>query len=257
MKKNFLTNQRKKTNITYGFFTKNGGYSINNYKSLNCSLSSKDKVSDVKKNIEIAKKNLALKKSKLKIVNQIHSNKVKLINSNNFSKKYTADGIITQDKNISLGVLTADCCPIFIYDLENSFICCLHAGWKGCLKNIVKSAMEKIQRIQKNHNKIYAIIGPCLNLENFEVSIDFKKKFILENNSYKQFFFKIKKSNKYLFDMRNLIAFQFKKNKIKNIKNIDLDTYKNIDLFFSHRRSTHNNELPTGRMINIIGFNNT
>ena len=28
------------------------------------------------------------------------------------------------------------------------------------------------------------------------------------------------------------------------------------DLFFRHRRSTHDATLPTGRMINIIGFNN-
>ena len=42
---------------------------------------------------------------------------------------------------------------------------------------------------------------------------------------------------------------------IKNVTNIDIDTYENKELFFSHRRSTHNNQLPTGRMINIIGFN--
>ena len=39
------------------------------------------------------------------------------------------------------------------------------------------------------------------------------------------------------------------------IENIELDTYSNEELFFSHRRSSHNDKLPTGRMINIIGFN--
>ena len=41
-----------------------------------------------------------------------------------------------------------------------------------------------------------------------------------------------------------------------NIEEIDKDTYSNKKLFFSHRRSTHLQNLPTGRMINIIGFNN-
>ena len=39
------------------------------------------------------------------------------------------------------------------------------------------------------------------------------------------------------------------------IDDVDIDTYENKDLFFSHRRSAHLNQLPTGRMINIIGFN--
>ena len=56
--------------------------------------------------------------------------------------------------------------------------------------------------------------------------------------------------------MRGLIQFQFNNNMINNVYNIDLDTYENEDLFFSHRRSTHNENLPTGRMINIIGFKN-
>ena len=55
--------------------------------------------------------------------------------------------------------------------------------------------------------------------------------------------------------MRNLIKFQLSENKIMKIDDIDIDTYENKDLFFSHRRSTHLNKLPTGRMINIIGFN--
>ena len=38
------------------------------------------------------------------------------------------------------------------------------------------------------------------------------------------------------------------------IINIEIDTYSNKDLFFSHRKAFHNNSLPTGRMINLIGF---
>ena len=41
---------------------------------------------------------------------------------------------------------------------------------------------------------------------------------------------------------------------INDIEDINKDTYSNVELFFSHRRSTHLQNLPTGRMINIIGF---
>ena len=58
-----------------------------------------------------------------------------------------------------------------------------------------------------------------------------------------------------LFDMRGLINFQLKQNFIKNISNDNIDTYDKKNLFFSHRRSLHQNKLPAGRMINIIAFN--
>jgi len=244
------------SNIGYGFFTKNGGCSNDNYASLNCNHNTDDDQNIVNKNIKIAKKKLGLDKSKLKFISQIHSNQVIIIDKNNFSTSVEADGSITKDKDISLAVLTADCCPIFIYDSDINFICCLHAGWKGCLLNIVGSAIKQIQTIQSNVNKIFAIIGPCLDKANFEVSSDLKKKFIVKDSNYDKFFTYINNTKKTHFDMRGLIQFQFNNNMINNVYNIDLDTYDNEDLFFSHRRSTHNESLPTGRMINIIGFNN-
>ena len=243
-------------NLGYGFFTKNGGLSNDNYATLNCNQNIEDDKNILHKNINIAKKNLGLDKSKLKFISQTHSNQVAIINKNNFSTTVVADGSITQDKDVSLAVLTADCCPIFIYDSDINFICCLHAGWKGCLLNIVGSALKKIQTVQPNVNKIFAIIGPCLNKANFEVSFDFKEQFILQDANYDKFFTYIDNTKKTLFDMRGLIQFQFNNNMINNVYNIDLDTYENEDLFFSHRRSTHNENLPTGRMINIIGFKN-
>ena len=102
--------------------------------------------------------------------------------------------------------------------------------------------------------KINAIIGPCLGKKNFEVSEDFKMNFIKTNFHYQKFFSKTKKNKKSLFDMRSLIKYQLISNKIENIDDIIMDTYDNSNFFFSHRRSTHLNQLPTGRMINIIGF---
>ena len=157
--------------IVYGFFTRKDGFSFNNYSSLNCSYSSGDQDIAVKKNIEQAQKKLQLETKKLKLITQIHSNKVIIINNKNFIKPFKADGMITQDKNISIAVLTADCCPIFLFDEEASFISCLHAGWKGCYINIVANALKKIKCIQPRTKNINAIIGPCLNKINFEVNI--------------------------------------------------------------------------------------
>ena len=256
MKRNFYTSKKIiNSKISFGFFSKNGGISKLKYNSLNCSYSSDDKKNNVKKNIKIAEKKINLEKRTLKIINQIHSNKVILINKNNLHKMHQGDGIITKDKSISIAVLTADCCPIFIFDDDATFISCLHAGWKGCYLNIVDKAFQKIRKIQPNRNKINALIGPCLHKNNFNVDEKFRLKFVKKNNKYQKYFHVSRQKGKFLFNMRNLIKSQIRENKVKNIENIDLDTYSNPNLFFSHRKSTHNGNNLTGRMINIIGFN--
>ena len=255
-KKNyFCLNQSNAKKIIYGFFSREGGQSKDNYKFLNCSLSSFDKKNDVMKNIDIAKKNLDIKNHKLKFIKQIHSSKVIIINKNNFNIKNEADGMITKNKKIALSILTADCAPIFIYDNKNPLICALHSGWKGCLNDIITNSIKQITSINHNINNLSAIVGPCLAKRNFEVSSNFQKNFLIKCKKYERFFSKKKESRKYLFDMRGLINFQLKQNLIKNISNIDIDTYDKKNLFFSHRRSFHQNKLPTGRMINIIAFN--
>lgn len=241
--------------IVYGFFTRKDGFSFNNFSSLNCSYNSNDQRIAVRKNIELAQKKLNLEKTKLKLVSQNHSKNVININNKNYIKKFKADGMITKDKNISIAVLTADCCPIFLFDQDASFISCLHAGWKGCYIDIIKNALDKIKNIQTKTSKITAIIGPCLNKINFEVDNNLKEKFIKKESMYENFFINKYKRDKFLFDMRGLVKFQLIKNGIKNIEDIELDTYSNEELFFSHRRSSHKSKLPTGRMINIIGFN--
>jgi len=161
--------------------------------------------------------------------------------------------LITNDFSIALGILTADCTPVFIFDKSKSFICCLHVGWKGCLMDIVKNSMKSILKYNQNTDDLIVIIGPCLAKENFEVSINFKDNFIKSDPNYKIFFTK-KNHDKELFDMRALINFQFNILGVTNIFNLNENTYLNNELFFSHRRATHEKLSGTGRMINIISF---
>ena len=239
--------------VNYGFFTRNGGYSKKNFKSLNCSYASNDIKRYVKKNILTAIKKLNLDNKKLILVKQSHSTKIIHINSKNYNKKHSADGIITKNREIAIGVLTADCAPIFIFDKKKEIICCLHSGWKGTLNNIVKNGVKSISKNKIKRDDLIVIIGPCLSKKNFEVNSDFKNQFIRKNSKYSEFF-KFKNSGKDLFDMRGIINFQFKDLGINNVYNIKKDTYSNKSMFFSYRRSKHIDELNTGRMINIIGF---
>ena len=88
--------------------------------------------------------------------------------------------MITKMRGVSLSVLTADCVPVILYDSRNKIIGCIHAGWKGAFKNIIKNTIHKIRKISSK-NKIYASVGPCIGLKSYEVDIKFYKKFILKN----------------------------------------------------------------------------
>ena len=121
-------------NIRHGFFNKHGGVSKGIYKSLNCGFGSDDKSKNVIKNIDKVCKKIGCNRNNLILLNQVHSNVVHTI-SKISKKKLKGDSLITNKKGIALGILTADCAPVFIYDPVNNLISALHAGWKGHTKN--------------------------------------------------------------------------------------------------------------------------
>ena len=186
------------------------------------------------------------------IANQYHSNKIIII-KNRLKKSYRADGFVTKNNNIFLGILTADCAPVFFYDPILKIIGAAHIGWKGCLKNICKSVTESMKNIGSKNTNIEAIIGPCINFRNYEVGRDLYLKFSKKNKEYKKFFIK-KANHKYLFNLSSSIEYQLKKLRILRVILCNEDTYSNNEKYFSHRRSKMKEESNTGRMINIIGF---
>ena len=122
--------------ISHGFFDSKGGVSTGIYKSLNCGIGSRDKKKNINKNLKIVSKKISFKKKNLILLNQIHSNKFFLIKK--IPKiKLMGDGAITSKKNIALGVLTADCAPVFIFDPIKKVIAVAHAGWRGAYKKII------------------------------------------------------------------------------------------------------------------------
>jgi len=251
IKKNYLSINKIK--IQHGFFTRLNGLSKNNFNSLNCSISNGDNKKIVLKNRSIAMKNLNLEKKKLVLIKQTHSSKVIMINKNNLNKNLEADGMITSLNYVVLGILTADCAPIFIFDNSNKFVCSLHSGWKGTLNNISKKAILLFEKYDINRNNLSAIIGPCLGFNNYEVEKDFEKKFINKDINYSQFF-KRKNNIKSYFNIRGLINYQLKELGLNKVYNINRDTYSNKNLFFSHRRSNHEGDQTSGRLINLISL---
>tara|TARA_B100000427_G_scaffold314486_1_gene307690 strand:- start:685 stop:1446 length:762 start_codon:yes stop_codon:yes gene_type:complete len=245
----------KYTNLKHCFFSKKGGVSKGIYKSLNCGYGSKDAKSNVRKNLKIISNKIGCNYKNIITMKQVHGNKVIYINKNfKINKKLICDGILTNKKKIALGVLTADCIPILIYDRKKKIIGAIHAGWKSAFKDIIKKTLKKLSHFKSKKKDLIVSIGPCISEKSYMVNIDLYKKFINKNKNNK-IYFKKTKNNKFLFNLRKFVSFQFRKNNVKNIEHINRDTFGEEKNFYSYRRSLFKKELDYGRNISIIMIN--
>ena len=241
-------------NLQHGFFNSVGGKSKDIYKSLNCGLGSKDNSTNVKKNLEIVKRKISKTSKNIFLLNQVHSNKFIYINTNyKFNLKPKADAIITDQKNLPIAVLTADCVPILMCDNKKNIIAAVHAGWKGAYKDIISKVIKFMVRRGSKTKNITVAIGPAISVENYEVKEDFKKKFIKKDKK-NNIFFKNKRKKLY-FDLPKYIKLSLLENKIKNIEKINVDTFDKRNKFFSARRALKLNHDDYGRNISIIMIN--
>ena len=182
--------------LKHGFFNSKGGISKNIYKSLNCGLGSKDKPSNVRKNLKLVKKKIKNSARDIFLLNQIHSNKFIYIDEKyQFKSKPKVDAVITNQKNLPIAILTADCVPILICDSQKKIIAAIHAGWKGAYKGIVDRVIKFMIKKGSKPKNITAVIGPSISIDNYEVQNDFKNKFLKKDRRNK-IFFKIKIKDK-------------------------------------------------------------
>jgi hypothetical protein len=235
--------------IKHCFFSKKGGFSKGLYKSLNCGRGSKDSRKNILKNLNYVSQKMFVKKNKLVLMNQTHSDKVVEIRKSNYKKKINSDAIVTKVKGLVLGVVTADCIPIIIYDLQNEVVGCIHAGWKGIFSGIIENTVKKIEKLNSKTN-IYASIGPCINKKSYEVDLNFYKKFMNRSIKNKKYF-SPKYKNKKFFDLRKFAADRLAKLKVK-IDHVNHDTYGEKANFFSYRRSCKLKQSDYGRCISVI-----
>jgi polyphenol oxidase len=235
--------------IKHCFFSKNGGFSKGLYKSLNCGKSSRDNKENISKNLKYVAKKILCKKENLILMNQTHSNKVIEIKKNNYKRKINADAMITKVKGLALGVLTADCVPIIIYDFKNEVVGCIHAGWKGAITGIIKNTVNKIKKINSD-NKIIASIGPCIGKNSYEVDLIFYKRFLYASKKNNKYFFS-KNKNKKLFNLRKFIADELITLGV-GVDHVNHDTFSEKNNFFSYRRSSKLKQNDYGRCISVV-----
>ena len=246
----YSKNLKKFNRIKHCFFSRKGGFSRGIYRSLNCGRGSKDNKKNVIKNLNYVSKKMKIKKNHLILMHQKHSNNVIEINKSNYKKKKIfSDAMITKMRGLALGVVTADCVPILLYDVKNNIIGCIHAGWRGAFSGVIKNTIFKIRKINSN-NKIYASVGPCIGKKNYEVDKIFFNKFISKSKKNIKYFSNKNKFKK-LFNLRKYVADRLLEFNVIT-DHVNYDTFEEKNKFFSYRRSSLLKQSDYGRCISVI-----
>ena len=248
----FSKKLQKFKNLKHCFFSRKDGFSKGIYESLNCGIGSNDDKENVFKNLKLVSDKINCNKDSLITLNQKHTSQViHFKNKKSVQNKLTADAIVSEVKNVGIGILSADCAPVLFYDPKKKIIGCAHSGWKGALNGIIKNTVEKFHELNSNNNDLIAVVGPCIGKKNYKVKEDFFNKFVSQENNNKTFFEKID-NEKFLFDLRAFINKEILKSGIKNVENLELDTFSQKELFYSYRRARLNKENDYGRCISVI-----
>jgi len=131
--------------VSHGFFSRCGGVSVGPFASLNFDGRDGDPSGNIERNKAIAASACNCPIEKIVTVNQVHGDTVLRLDEKtlaSYDSPVDADAIITALPSIPIGVLTADCAPILIYDPVKKAAAAVHAGWKGTVKGVVVAAVQ-------------------------------------------------------------------------------------------------------------------
>jgi len=113
------------------------------------------------------------------------------------------DYLVTNNKEYGIGVVTADCLPIVLYDPVHHASGIVHAGWKGLVAGVVQAAVQDmVEKFKSCPTTLEVYVGPAAGSCCYEVQQDFVDNF--EKYGNEQLFF-TKKGSRTYFDSRAFV----------------------------------------------------
>ncbi len=105
-------------------------------------------------------------------VDQVHGENIVTVDDLNVLDVRTvhADAMITAVPGIAVGIETADCVPVLLFDPKKPAVAAVHAGWKSTVKKIVQKAVHRMhEEFGSDPTRLIAAIGPAIGPECYEV----------------------------------------------------------------------------------------
>ena len=158
--------------------TRQGGYSEGRYGEFNINRYCGDSEEAIQKNRETLCLLLGIEDHSLLMPHQVHLAEIAVVDREMLTlpteeiqqKLDGIDALMTNETGVCIGVSTADCIPVLLYDPIQRASCAIHAGWRGTVQRIVEKAVARMtEAFGSDPKNLIAQIGPGIHLESFEV----------------------------------------------------------------------------------------
>lgn len=250
-------NLRHTAGIRHGFFTRENGVSNGIYAGLNCGHGSNDETEAVTQNRAIVADAMGVDPQRLLSVFQIHSPTAVIVDDVwQREDAPQADAMVTNQADIAIGILVADCAPVLFADADAGVIGAAHAGWKGAVGGVVQATVVAMQELGAEPVRIRAAIGPCIRQKSYEVDDGFRDRLIDLDDLNDRFFAGGSRAGHHQFDLAGFVQHQVKRAGVGDCTVVPGDTYADESRFYSFRRATHRSEPDYGRNIAAIALGN-
>jgi YfiH family protein len=239
--------------IRHGFFGRRGGSSTGDFASLNASESVGDKLHHVRENRAQIAGLLGFSTEALAQVKQVHSARVVVLaDPAAIPERPEADAIVTNMRGAALGILTADCTPILLADVEAGVIGAAHAGWRGAVSGIAEATVQAMASLGAEPERIVAAIGPTISAENYEVGPEWAAELLRHHRDAANRISRPTGGREH-FDLPGFVFDHLIGAGVGVVDDLRICTYAEPKKYFSHRWATHKG-IPTGRQLSVIGL---
>ena len=239
-----------------GFSTRLGGVSSFPENSLNLAGYDEDSAENISEN---RRRFLEVFSGDFQIAScwQTHSADVRIVRNFEDAQdgNHKFDALVSDLKNVLVGVKTADCVPVLLGDAKTKSFAAIHAGWRGTVNSIVVKATEIMRENYGTDAKdLICAIGPAASCENYEIGQDvidaFEKNFSACGNLFRKTRDGHALVDLHLANKEQLLSVGASP---ENIFTAPLCTIERTDLFFSYRveKKLYG---KTGRLLSVIGL---
>ena len=239
--------------VRHAFFSRNGGVSEGLFTSLNCGFGSGDDKGHVSENRRRAMERIDLEGERLVTAYQVHSpDVVEVTEPWQRDDAPKADAMVTRQRGLALGILTADCVPVLFADAEAGVVGGAHAGWKGALNGVLGATVDAMASLGARPEHILAGIGPAISQRSYEVGPEFPAPFLAQDPRNADFFCPGKREGHFHFDIKGYVARRLTEAGLTAIQTLPCDTCAEDSRFFSYRRACQRREPDYGRGLSAI-----
>jgi purine-nucleoside/S-methyl-5'-thioadenosine phosphorylase / adenosine deaminase len=158
--------------LTHAVFARQGGVSPRPWESLNVGGGVGDQAERVIENRRRAFRAAGRPVDSITDVWQVHSAEVLVMRAPRAEGERPphADGMVTDNPDLTLFMRFADCVPVLLYDPRRRAVGIVHAGWKGTLARIAAAAVTRMQEaFGTRAEDLLAAIGPSIGPDHYPV----------------------------------------------------------------------------------------